>query len=116
MRYLSLLLIAALTTNCTVAKQPELVPAIIPSPSAEQLELLNTVLDQAMPGAGLSVNANAFNETSIVAFERAVKNDMDLTMPLRFQLLTDGENCFLSKMATEKRWKVKNLGCQRLSK
>ena len=113
------LLAAGLLAACqNLAAQTEQA-AIIANPTTASRDELRDVLADALGGRAITLSPDALTQASTLWLEGAVRGDLqrvdprgrDLGRPIRFDLLMDGEACFLVRQSTQQRWQLTDTDC-----
>ena len=115
----STVLTAGLLAACqNISAQAEQA-AVIASPTAESRAELHEVLVDALGGRSITLSPDALTRDSTLTLEGAVRGDLqrpdprgrDLGLPISFDLMMDGEACFLVRRSTQERWQLMNTDC-----
>ena len=115
----STLLTAGLVAACqNLAAQAELA-AVIASPTAASRAELHEILVAALGGRTVTLSPDALTQASTLTLEGAFRGDLqrldprgrDLGQPISFDLITDGEACFLLRRDTRQRWQLTATDC-----
>lgn len=113
--------LAALCAGCTAAGPSTGVPALRTSLEPASTSEIENVVSSALDGRTVSIADDALANTSLLTIERGrlrrvdapVELGRDLGRPEVFQLVLDGNQCFLVHDRTELRWLLTDTDCAR---
>ncbi|WP_143186900.1 hypothetical protein [Microbulbifer donghaiensis] len=115
----SLLLTATLLLLTACGSQPALGdprPALLLDAGAEVRAELLRVVSAAMHGAQVTLAPDALTEESVLIVARKPQqprlSGREFDKPVKFQLVLDGEACWLVRQADGERWVLRGASCR----
>ena len=116
MKRLSVPFLSTLLTLGCSAHAENLQPALLDAPQADTIR---SAIAQLLGHENTRISDNVFTESSALVLEPPQVKDASgnpimgkvLEMPVRFQLLSDGENCYLKQLDSDKQLPLPGVSC-----
>lgn len=90
-------------------------PAVLTQPSAETRQLIIHAIANMLRGAQVQIADDALTQNSILTVHRSLLAGRDLGSVDRFQLIINGDECFLVHLNTQNRQSLEGVDCVALA-